>query len=109
MKFQLSNNVPNPFTESLDAFGDGGRTKKENEADKFCHQQDKELSPMLAVGGIDAAAEDIEHQRGNDVAGQREQPLGHQCQKRYKERNWENHHLKQKPHIEHLPFFSPLL
>lgn len=28
MKFQLSNNVPNPFTESLDALGDGGRTEK---------------------------------------------------------------------------------
>lgn len=64
---------------------------------------------MLAVGGIDAAAEDIEHQRGDDVAGQREQPLGHQRQKRDKERNREEHHLKQKPHIEHLPFFSPLL
>ena len=72
MKFQLSNNVPNPFTESLDALGDGGRTEKENEAGKFCYQQDKELSPMLAVGGIDAAAEDVEHQRSDYIAGQSE-------------------------------------
>ena len=108
-KFWLSDNIPNPLTESLDALGDGSRAEKEGEADKLGHQQDKELSPVPAVGSVDAAAEDVEHQRGNDVAGQREQPLGHQSQKRHEERYREEHHLEQKPHIEHLPFFSPLL
>ena len=70
MKFQLSNNVPNPFTESLDALGDGGRTEKENEAGKFCYQQDKELIPSMTVSSVDAAAEDVEHQRSNHITGQ---------------------------------------
>lgn len=108
-KFWFSDNIPDPLTESLDALSDGGCTEKENETGKFCYQQDNELSPVLAVGGVDAAAEDVEHQRGDNVAGKREQPLGHQRQKRHKERYREERYLKQKPHIEHLPFFSPLL
>ena len=108
MKFQLSNNVPNPFTESLDALGDGGRTEKENEAGKFCYQQDKELSPMLAVGGIDAAAEDVEHQRGDYIAGQSEQPLCQQSQKSDKERNREkNNFLQHRHHIKHFLSVRP--
>ena len=93
-EFWLSDNIPNPFTEALDALSDGGHAEKEDEADELGHQQDKELSPVLAVDGVDAAAEDVEHQRGDDIAGQREQPLSHQRQKRHKERYREEHHLK---------------
>ena len=30
----------------------------------------KKLIPSLAVGGVDAAAEDVEHQRSNYITGQ---------------------------------------
>ena len=61
--------------------------KKENEADKLCHQQNEKLIPSLAIGGVDAAAEDVEHQRRDHIAGQGQQPFCHQSQKRHKERN----------------------
>ncbi len=86
-KFWFSDNIPDPLTESLDALSDGGCTEKENETGKFCYQQDNELSPVLAVGGVDAAAEDVEHQRRDHIAGQGQQPFCHQSQKHHKERN----------------------
>ena len=56
----------------------------------------------LAVGSVDAAAEDVEHQRSNHIAGQREQPLRHQSQKSHKERNREkNNFLQDRHHIRH--------
>ena len=65
-------------------------------------EQDKELIPSLAVGSVDAAAEDVEHQRSNHIAGQREQPLRHQSQKSHKERNREkNNFLQDRHHIRH--------
>ena len=59
-----------PLTETSDVLGDGCCTEKENEADELSYQQDKELIPSLAVGSVDAAAEDVEHQRSNHIAGQ---------------------------------------
>ena len=91
-----------PFTKTPDTLGDGCCTEKENEADELSYQQDKELIPSLAAGSVDAAAEDVEHQRSNHIAGQREQPLRHQSQKRHKERNREkNNFLQDRHHIRH--------
>ena len=59
-----------PLAEPPDALGDGSCTEKENKADELGHQQDKKLIPSLAVGGVDAAAEDVEHQRSNYITGQ---------------------------------------
>ena len=59
-----------PLTEPPDALGDGSCTEKEDEADELGHQQDKELIPSLTVSRVDAAAEDVEHQRSDYIAGQ---------------------------------------
>ena len=61
--------------------GDGSCTEKEDEADELGHQQDKKLIPSLTAGGVDAAAEDVEHQRSDHITGQSEQPLCHESQK----------------------------
>jgi len=77
--------------------------KKRTEADELGHQQDKKLIPSLAVGGVDAAAEDVEHQRSDHITGQREQPFCHHSQKRHKERNREkNNFLQHRHHIKHI-------
>ena len=44
--------------------------EKEDEAEEFGYQQDKELIPSLTVSSVDATAEDVEHQRSNYIAGQ---------------------------------------
>ena len=91
-----------PLAEPPDALGNGSCAEKEDEADELSYQQDKELIPSLAVGSVDAAAEDVEHQRSNHIAGQREQPLRHQSQKSHKERNREeNNFLQDRHHIRH--------
>ena len=53
-----------------DALCDGSCAEKENEADELGHQQDEELVSSLTVSSVDAAAEDVEHQRRNYIAGQ---------------------------------------
>ena len=91
-----------PLAEPPDALGNGSCAEKEDEADELSYQQDKELIPSLAVGSVDAAAEDVEHQRSDHIAGQREQPLCHQSQKSYEKRNREkNHFLQDRHHIRH--------
>ena len=69
---------------------------------------DRLLCPSLPVGGVDAAAEDVEHQRRDHIAGQSEQPLCHQSQKRHKERNREkNNFLQHRHHIKHFLSVRP--
>ena len=82
---------------------------KKDKAEKFGNQQNQKLIPSLAVDGVDAAAKDIQHQRRDNIAGQSKQPLCHQSQKSYKQRDRGKHHLEQNPHIKHQPFLSPLL
>ena len=71
-------------------------------------KQDKKLIPSLTAGGVDAAAEDVEHQRSDHITGQSEQPLCHESQKRHKERNREkNNFLQHRHHIKHFLSVRP--
>lgn len=103
------NNIPEPTAESFNALHHCSCADKKDKAEKFSNQQNQKLIPSLAIDGIDAAAEDIQHQWCNNIAGQGKQPLCHQSQKSYKQRDRGKHHLEQNPHIKHQPFLSPLL
>ena len=81
--------------------------ENQHKASKLRHQQNQKLHPLPAVQRIKTAAEDIQHGQSQHKRRQVQRPFQHQRKESRKQPKRENDHLKNKPHIQHLPFFRP--
>ena len=97
----------NPAAEPFHGFHDDRSGGDEQEAAELCHQQDQKLKPLPAVQRIKAAAKNIQHGQSQHKRRQVQRPFQHQRKESRKQPKRENDHLKNKPHIQHLPFFCP--